>query len=230
MRENFLGLSAFRENAARRFAALCNSNDIEVVFDVGANVGQFVLDLRRHCYKKNIVSFEPVSETYTKLLQNFRNDHNWHGLQKGVGKNQGELLIILSANSGLSTSFLDMEASHLENFPQSKFVGTETVQVTTISDQIKNFRIDASKLAIKIDVQGFELDVLRGAIGDLKGVRCLLIEASLIPLYVGEPSLKELLEFLDLHGHKVVDVFRGIKGKDGNLLQVDLITLNTNFA
>ena len=230
MRESFLGLSTYRENAVRRFASLCNSKDIEFVFDVGANVGQFVLDLRRHGYRNNVVSFEPVSDTYTKLVQNFKNDHNLRGLQKGVGREQGELQINLSANAGLSTSFLDMEVNHLENFPQSNFVSTEIVQVTTIADQIRDSRIDPLKLAVKIDVQGFELEVLRGAISELKNIRCLLIEVSLIPLYVGEPSLKELLEFLDLHDHKVVDIFRGIKAKNGNLLQVDLITLNTNFA
>jgi FkbM family methyltransferase len=223
-REYWVGIKGSRNTAVKRFAEICIAKNVTVVMDVGANVGQFSRDLRRNHFKGTIFSFEPVHSTFQVLSKNFRNDSGWVGLQLGVGSSEGKLDIQISANSGLSTSFMDMESNHLENFPNSVFIGLETVEVTTLSKQISQLGIDPNSLAVKIDVQGFELEVLKGLISELKDVKCLLIEASLIPLYVGEPTFKELIDFLNLHNHEVKDMFRGVESNSGDLLQLDLIT------
>jgi FkbM family methyltransferase len=225
-RENYLGLRNTRDSAVKRFAKICNSMEVLTVFDVGANVGQFSKDIRRHSFKAKIYSFEPVQETFIKLVSNFRNDSEWRGIKKGVGRYTGTLEINLSANAGLSTSFMEMGEQHLIDFPDSRYIGTETVEVTTIDAQISDLKIQPSKLAVKIDVQGFELEVLWGMTTYIRDIRCLLIEASLVPLYLGEPTLSEIIAFLESHNHRVVDVFRGVQSRTGQLLQVDLISVN----
>lgn len=225
-RENYLGFRNTHDSAVKQFAKLCNSMEVFTVFDVGANVGQFSKDIRRHSFKAKIYSFEPVQETYTKLVSNFRNDSEWIGIKKGVGRYTGTLEINLSANAGLSTSFMDMGEQHLINFPDSRYIGTEIVEVTTIDAQISDLKIEPSKLGVKIDVQGFELEVLWGMSTNIREIRCLMIEASLAPLYLGEPTLSEIITFLESHNHRVVDIFRGVQSRSGQLLQVDLISVN----
>ena len=224
-REIFQGFGNYRITAVRRFADICIRNDVAVVFDVGANVGQFAKDLRRHSYRGLIFSFEPVSKVFERLTKNFKRDARWHGLELGVGSISGYFDIHVSANSGLSTSFLEMEKVHLENFPSSQYVRSENVRVVTLSEQIKDLGVDKTKLAIKIDVQGLELEVLRGAQQELAEVQCLLIEVSLTSLYLGEPTLTEIISFLENHNHKIVDIFRGVSSKTGDLLQIDLISI-----
>ena len=224
-REIYKGLGNYRNTAVKRFADICLWNDVAVVFDVGANVGQFAKDLRRHSYRGLIFSFEPVSTVFERLAKNFKKDTRWHGLRLGVGSISGNFDIQISANSGLSTSFLEMDKKHFENFPESYYVRSENVRVVTLSEQIKDLGVDKAKLAIKIDVQGFELEVLRGAQQEIADVQCLLIEVSLTSLYVGEPTLNEIISFLDNHNHKIVDIFRGVSSKAGNLLQIDVISV-----
>ncbi len=224
-REIFQSLGNYQHTAVKRFAEICLKQDVSVVFDVGANVGQFAKDLRRHSYRGLIFSFEPVSKVYERLSKNFKKDARWHGLQLGVGSLSGNFDIQISANSGLSTSFLEMDKVHLENFPESHYIKSENVRVVTLSEQIKDLAVDISKLAVKIDVQGLELEVLRGAIEEIAEVQCLLIEVSLTSLYVGEPTLNEIITFLENHNHKIVDVFRGVRSRSGDLLQIDVISV-----
>ena len=223
-REKYLGLKMSGDSAAKRFAEICNSQNIAIVFDVGANVGQFSKDLRRHDYSGEIYSFEPVKDVFLKLANNFKNDSGWNGIQKGLGRTSGLLQINVSANSGLSTSFLEMGNQHLKNFPDSGYIRNETVEVSSLFDELSQLEIDPKNLAVKIDVQGFELEVLAGAGTQLKHIKYLLIEASLVPLYVGEPSLSELIEFLEANNHRVIDVYKGVKSTTGNLLQIDIIS------
>jgi FkbM family methyltransferase len=223
-REKYLGLKMSSDSAAKRFAEVCNSENITTVFDVGANVGQFSKDLRRHGYTGEIYSFEPVNDVYLKLASNFKNDSRWHGIQKGLGRTSGSLQINVSANSGLSTSFLEMGTHHLKNFPDSGYIRNETAEVSSLFDEISQLKINPNNLAVKIDVQGFELEVLEGAGSQLKNIKCLLIEASLVPLYVGEPTLSVLVKFFEANNHRVIDVYRGVKSTTGELLQIDIIS------
>lgn len=226
VREHYMGLRNSRDSAVKRFATICNSMEVLTVFDVGANVGQFSKDMRRHSFGAKIYSFEPVQETFIKLVGNFRNDSEWEGIKKGIGRYAGTLEINLSANAGLSTSFMEMGEQHLIDFPDSRYIGTETVEVTTIDEQIRDLRIEPTELAVKIDVQGYELEVLWGMSNYIRDIKCVLIEASLTPLYLGEPTLSEIIAFLEKHNHRVVDIFRGVQSRNGQLLQVDLISQN----
>lgn len=222
-------INSGRETPVKRFADICVENNVKFVFDIGANVGQFAVDLRRHHFCEEIFSFEPVPRIFEELAQNLRKDAKWRGFQLGVGHAVGDFKIQISGNSGLSTSFLEMDKVHLENFPESHYVDSETVSVTTLSDQISQLGIDARKLAVKIDVQGFELEVLKGAMENLAEINCLIIEVSLVPLYVGEAAFKDILIFLEKHNHKIVDIFRGVKSKTGDLLQVDIISVRNSL-
>ena len=223
-REQLLTLYSSRITATRRFATLCEQSGIEFILDVGANVGQFARDVRRHEFKERIYSYEPIHASYDKLVNNFKKDANWKGFNLALGMSKGAMEINLSGNSGLSTSFLEMKQEHLSSFPNSRYIGRQIVQISTISDQIEELGIDPGLVGLKIDVQGFEMEVLKGAGSLLGKIPIIMFEASLRELYEGEPKLRDMLTFLSTQGHEVTDIFRGISNAHGDLLQVDIIT------
>ena len=198
--------------------------NISAVLDVGANIGQFGIDMRRHGFKGQIISFEPVSKTFQALTKTVRKNQPWQAIQLGLGSVESEQEINVSGNAGLSTSLLTMDSIHLQNFPKSATVATEKINVSTLDKQIKLLGIDSTTILLKLDVQGYEAEVLKGATNSLSKIKFCYLEVSLIPMYEGELTMLPMLNILADAGHQVIDVFRGIKSKDGALLQLDILT------
>ena len=82
--------------------------DVSTVIDVGANVGQFGIDLRISGYRGEIISYEPVAEFFDQLQLNSRRFGDWKAFQMGIGSREENLNIAVAGNSGLSSSFLKM--------------------------------------------------------------------------------------------------------------------------
>jgi FkbM family methyltransferase len=226
IRDFYRNFSVDKKSAAQRFAELCTIMNIENLLDVGANVGQFGLDIKRHGFLHNIHSYEPVESAFQKLQRNSAKFANWNVEKLALGRAPGKHTINISGNDGLSTSFLKMGELHRRNFPESAYVSTEVVAIATVASELAKKTLLFSSTALKADVQGFEYEVLLGVGAQLNEIPLILIEVSLAPLYDGEPELIELLNLLQKNGHRVIDIFRGVQSGNGNLLQVDLITGN----
>jgi FkbM family methyltransferase len=229
--------------AAREFVARMGSNvdspfksiirnleesNVYSVIDVGANVGQFGLDIRRHGFAGLIVSYEPVQGTFGCLSQTIKQHQPWKAFQLGLGAAESERTINISGNAGLSSSILKMGSLHLENFPESATVAKQDISISTIDKQLEVLGLRPQEIMLKIDVQGFEAEVLHGASQSLSKIPLCYLEVSITPLYEGEISFLPILNELSKSGHEVVDVFRGIKTKDGKLLQLDILTKLSN--
>lgn len=201
---------------------------IQNIIDVGANVGQFGLDMRRHGFKGLIVSYEPVEETYRVLTQTIKAKQPWEILQLGLGSIESQVEINVSANDGLSSSILKMGSLHLENFPEAATVRIEQISISTIDNELAKLGLRPEEILLKLDVQGFEAEVLNGASKSLSKIPLCYLEVSLLPLYEGELSLLPILNQLNKFGHEVIDIFRGVKSLNGQLLQVDILTKLSN--
>jgi FkbM family methyltransferase len=197
---------------------------ITSVIDVGANVGQFGLDIRRQGFKGLIVSYEPVKKTFGLLTQTIRQHQPWKSFQLGLGAEESERVINISGNDGLSSSLLEMRSLHLKNFPDSATVAKERISISTIDKQLEVLGLRPQEIMLKLDVQGFEAEVLKGASQTLSKIPLVYLEVSITPLYEEEISFLPILIELSKFGHEVVDVFRGIKGSNGQLLQLDILT------
>lgn len=201
--------------------------DVSTVLDVGANVGQFGIDLRISGYKGRIISFEPVAEYFESLKLNSNRFGNWEAIQIGIGSKEGNMSIAVAGNSGLSSSFLRINDLHLQEFPQSSTKRSEFAKIQTLDHEISALGIDPTKIFLKVDTQGFEREVMLGARNSLPLIPLCLWEASLTPLYDGESTLLQLLHELSIFGHEVVDIFRGTVSTSGKLLQVDILSRST---
>ena len=186
------------ENA--RLITMLKANSVNLVFDVGANIGQFALSLRNAGFGGRIVSFEPLSEAWEKLHETSRDDDLWELAPRGaIGAEDGEIELHVSGNSQ-SSSMLKMLDTHLSFFPESAYVASERVPLRQLDTIGTDYLRPDSVLFIKADVQGFEDQVLKGARKLLNRAVGLHLELSLIPLYEGQRLCDDLigdLKYLD---------------------------------
>jgi len=224
VRDYLTGMGRISDAPVKSIVRNLNDLNIRSVIDVGANVGQFGLDVRRHGFGGLIVSYEPVQKSFEFLSQTIKQHQPWTAFQLGLGAEESERSINISGNDGLSSSLLKMGSTHLENFPSSATVSKQTISISTIDKQLEILGIRPQELLLKLDVQGFEAEVLKGASRSLSKIPLCYLEVSITPLYEGEITFLPILMELSNFGHEVIDVFRGIKTKNGQLLQLDILT------
>jgi FkbM family methyltransferase len=196
--------------------------NIDAVFDIGANKGQFGNDLRLGGYKGKIVSFEPGLAAHSVLNNESNSDSMWHVHSRcALGDRAGEMELNVSSNS-VSSSLLPMLDAHRGAAPDSVYMGREIVPVITLDSIFSNYVSGESNPFLKIDTQGYEWQVLNGAIETIPKVRGIQMELSLVPLYEGQKLWMESIERLGSMGFNLwafEPVF--VDHRDGRTLQVD---------
>ena len=197
---------------------------IELLFDVGANFGQYAMHARDNGYKGKIVSFEPLPDAHEKLLKNSKNDPLWTIHNRcALGAEIGEMEINISQNSQ-SSSILSMNNIHSIAAPESIYIGKAKTDVITLDSIFDSYRRNKERTFLKIDVQGFESKVLKGLTLNLKNVFGIEIEMSVVPLYDNQELYNYFFSFFEQNGFalwSLVPIFR--KDDTGELLQFDAV-------
>ena len=208
-----------RHPIARRLHLL-SLHGIDLVLDVGANAGQYGRFLRNIGYTGHILSFEPLSTAFAVLQATAGADHAWQARRLAVGDREGTATLNVAGNSE-SSSFLPMLNAHVAAFPESRYVSTEEVPVTTVHRIVDELSPQAG-LFLKIDTQGYERTVIEGAGPALERIRGVQLEMSIMPLYEGEMILPEAVSFMAQKGFVLMSLEPGASDqKTGQLLQVD---------
>ena len=221
------GLSRSNQTPAQSLAKLIVEMKAPVLLDVGANVGQFGIDIRNSGFTGKIISFEPVNSLFEKLKETSFKFQPWDTINKALGAHIHKSEINVSKNSGLSSSLLEISQSHLEAFPGSYTDFREVVDISTLDFEVDFLQLDLSETILKIDVQGFESKVIEGGKNSIPHIKYILLELSLMQLYYSEETFLTVLNLLHDLGHEVIDIHRGICSRTGSLLQVDVITKST---
>jgi len=201
---------------------LLKSHEIGLVFDIGANAGQFGNTLRHFGYKGKIVSFEPQSDAWETLNNVSSIDPNWFCAPRtAIGSTTGQVKLNVSENS-VSSSFLSIGLDHLLAAPTSRYVRSEEVQMFRLDDLAPQYVQQGVPYAIKIDVQGYEREVIIGALDSLFGAKFVVIEMSLTELYEGQRLIDETISYLRSLNFNLWGLFPAfLSVKTGRLLQVD---------
>jgi FkbM family methyltransferase len=213
----------FIEFTTRRFLEECKNFGVDVIFDVGANAGQFGKQVRQNGYRGHIVSFEPLSDAHRELTRVASQDPLWDIVDRcAVGAEAGSAVINVAANS-YSSSILPMLDSHKEAAPGSLYEGAESCSVITLDDFIETtFSDPTTTFGLKIDTQGFEEKVLAGLSRHGEKIKVVLCEMSVVPLYGGGPTMVELGRFLAQRGFRCVALGPEFEHPvTGELLQID---------
>jgi FkbM family methyltransferase len=126
------------------------------MFDVGANVGQTAYDISIFCSRAEVYCFEPVRDTFNQLAMAFGNRSNFTLVNKALGSHPSQQEIILHCNSELNTL--------VENQPRTEDLKgiSEIIEIETV-DRFSEERSLRYIDILKMDVQGWEIEVLRGA-------------------------------------------------------------------
>jgi FkbM family methyltransferase len=204
-----------------RRARLMKALGIDQVIDVGANRGQFAIELRRAGYRGHIVSIEPLGEPFQSLFRLAAADDRWTVIRSAVGPNSGSATIHVAANGGASSSVLPMLDLHIRAAPEAQYVADETVDVATLDDLAEPHTTNGAALFTKVDVQGYELQVLGSGALTLARSTLVQLEMSLSPLYAMAPTHRDVLEFMGQRGFELVGIETGFADPSGLLLQVD---------
>lgn len=195
---------------------------IDVLFDVGANAGQYAQDARRQGYKGQIISFEPLPEAHKKLIKNSKKDPLWivHG-RIALGSKRGSGIINVSENS-YSSSFLNITQKLLSNTPDTRYVKKINVEITTLDSVFNSYVKKSNKVFLKIDTQGFESEVLKGSDKNLRNLSGIQLELSTESLYQKQKTYEYFLTFLRKYNFHLWSIIPGYwNTKTGQMLQFD---------
>lgn len=211
-----------RETAASRFVAILEQNRIDTVIDVGANTGQTAEQLRAFGYGGKIISYEPIFECHAQLETKSASDPNWSIAPRcALGDSEGSVELQVSEGSSLSSIGLPTETM-TQAIPKVRAASREKVPIHRLDCLMKQDMGAHGRVFLKIDAQGHDMAVLRGADGILENLAGVKIEMSLLPLYEGETLYLDILKFLHEKGfrpHLLVDV--GYSKKLVRQLQID---------
>jgi FkbM family methyltransferase len=211
-------ITRYRPLAQRR-ASLLTQQSITLVLDVGGNRGQYGHELRAHGYRGSIISFEPLEQALSHLRDAAASDVDWDVRDVALGEVREEAQISVASNLA-SSSLLTMLDTHRIAAPDVTVIAQEPVRVVPLDET--EFPHDRATL-LKLDVQGYEDRVLRGATRSLEQVELLECELSIIPLYGGQLTLRPMLELLAAAHFELVDLEPGPRAADGSTIYVDAL-------
>jgi FkbM family methyltransferase len=195
----------------------------ETIIDIGSNKGQFVMLIEQLFPNKVIHSFEPLDEPLKKQKKFFSYKKNIFFYNFALGSQTGTREFFVTKRMDCS-SFLRVDTKKIEN-DIFKIDEKKNIQIKTLDEIIMNQNIN-KPILIKIDVQGFELEVLKGALELLKKVDYLLIEVSDNTIYEEQPLSIEIITFLESKNFKILKQTSKTKNNLSNNFQGDVLFHN----
>lgn len=155
------------------------------IVDIGANTGQFARHARVAFPEARIISFEPVESCYTELVHTFSGDSNFRAYNCAIGKSNRKTTFYTNEYAP-SSSMLEIAEEHIKYFPN-----TENTTATVIEEKLFEEVVDIASLEkpclVKIDVQGYELEIISNNDKLLSAADVVIVETSFKQLYQGQP-------------------------------------------
>jgi FkbM family methyltransferase len=195
---------------------------VDTVLDVGAHHGESGLSLRRAGFTGELISFEPAPEAFAALEEAAHSDPLWRVVPLALGSEDAERELEVRGSSTL-TSFLPKDELG------STFEGWNWQIESTIPVTVKRLDsvLDAyttKPVFAKIDTQGYDLEVIRGAVSVLDRILGLHVELAVQPLYRGQPDYLAALEELGGLGFKPAGFFPQTVAR-GELVEINGVLL-----
>lgn len=194
---------------------------LSIALDVGANRGQYARELRRGGFAGRIISFEPLPGPFAVLESAARQDPGWEARQVAIGAESGAATFHVAGNVD-SSSLLPMLPRHVEGAPLSAVSATVSVPVVRLDELLPELIEPEDRLLLKMDVQGYEQQVLEGAGTAVEQVEAIECELSFVALYEGQTLAPTMFELLSDLGFEIAWLEPGFTDEaTEQLLQAD---------
>ena len=211
----------FGVGASVEHLGMMKSIDVATLVDIGANVGQFTLLTLALHPAVNVEAFEPLSGPAAVFRRLFEGDSRVNLHQVAIGPAETTALMNVSKRED-SSSLLPITSRQTENFPGTEKVGVETVRVVTLSSVLESDAIRAPAL-LKLDVQGYELEALRGCADMLHLFDRIYAELSFVEFYEGQALADKVIDFLSKAGFAIDGVHNVQLDENGKSIQCDCL-------
>lgn len=206
---------------------------IDCVFDVGANIGQYRDFLRDKVgFTGTIVSFEPVSRNVAILQQRSAEDPRWEIVGHALGSSRSSLPIHVMKSDQFS-SFLTPDNTGVPDFDglnEPEHIETVTVYPLDEVFPVLQQRLGFRRPYLKLDTQGFDLEVMQGGAATLRNVVAMQTEASIINIYEGMPGYMDTIRFLNERGFDISGLYPISRDPGMRLIEFDCVMVNRAIA
>lgn len=195
--------------------------DLATVVDIGANKGQFSLFARAAFPHARITAFEPLAEPAARFDALFAGDRRMTLHRVAIGPERGQATIHVAARDD-SSSLLPITEQQTALYPETRLKETRTIDVAPLDGFL-----DAADIAppalLKLDVQGFELEALKGCEALLGRFAYVYAECSYVEFYAGQALADQVVAHLAARGFDQSGTFNLARDADGRPVQADLL-------
>lgn len=189
------------KNPEGKVVLTMNDRAIDTVIDIGANLGQTHDNLRRWGFKGQIISVEPLPSLQENLQEKAAKDSLWTVLPPlALGESNKNIEINVSESSDMS-SILETSDELIKALPKAKKVEQATIPMKTLDTLYEELQLEGKNVFIKMDTQGYEMNILQHGVDALKKAKGLRIEMSLFEIYKGEALMTDVMVFLKDKGY-----------------------------
>lgn len=182
----------------------------DTVLDVGANCGQYGQFLRNQVgFEGLIISFEPIPDNAEAIRKLANSDGKWMVHEMALGSRETTLKLNVMANTVFSSFLKPSNSAINEVFAENRTMRTIDTPVRRLDDVLPELRrkYDVQRPYLKLDTQGYDLEVLVGAEVSLADIAALQTEASIRPLYEGMPDWRTMIDYLTARGFEIGAMF-----------------------
>jgi FkbM family methyltransferase len=221
-------ITPFHSSSERTLLGITELN-IDAVIDVGANEGQFARMIAGVFPDADIFCFEPLEEPYRKLShwacsQNSR----VRCFKVALGDQEGDVEMHLHKHHTPSSSLLSTTEVCGRLYPQTRAQDMERVRLTTLDQAMANLGGEPpSGALLKLDVQGFEDRVLRGASRVLHQCIAVLLEVNIVRLYDEQADFLTLVQLLSEAGFSYAGNLRQRYNESGRVIYADTVFMRS---
>jgi FkbM family methyltransferase len=199
-----------------------------VIYDIGAAKGIVSSCLAKLPNVISIESFEPIPEVYNSLIIEMQRYSNVRCHNVALGNSEGLLPMYINSKSD-SSSLLKIENLHNKEFPGTDIQSQINIPVVRLDEYVKQYKLPLPNI-VKIDVQGYEMNVLEGGIDTISQSKYCVLEMSFKPLYQGSPLFDDIYVVMRKLGFQLIGVTSPLKGESETQLQVDGFFENKRFS
>jgi FkbM family methyltransferase len=212
----------------RRLKRIISEYQIDCIVDVGANVGQYASMLREGVgYEGLIISFEPDPNNVAQLKEASASDDKWLIDGSALGKEEGKLELNVMENS-VFNSFLEPDHSGTAQFKDGNSIRNKVeVDVRRLDQVLPELQktYGFKRVFLKIDTQGFDMDVFEGSTDCIDMIVGIQSEVSFVPIYKDMPKFEDTHKVFKSKGFEISGLYAISESRFPHAIEFDCIYL-----